>query len=278
MRNNCSQEEFNYSLHELTTANWIYKFDEFYLLQDNFALISRRRKGNTRARQMIKTAEKLAGFLSAFPFVRGVAVSGSLSKNFADENSDIDFFIITAPNRLWLARSFMHAFKKLTFLFKKQDWFCMNYYIDEEMLNIREKNVFTATEVATLLPLRGINTFRLFFDKNKWSREFLPNHVLKISYVEESKNNFFKRSVEFIFNNPLGNLLDKGLMKITRSRWQKKSRNKKLNRRGIVMGMDAGKHYAKPDPEHFQKKIMEVYEKNLYHLFQNYENKVKTTY
>jgi hypothetical protein len=76
----------------------------------------------------------------------------------------------------------------------------------------------------------------------------------------------------------LGILLDKGLMKITCSRWQKKSRNRKLNRRGIVMGMDAGKHYAKPDPEHFQKKIMEVYEKNLYHLFQNYENKVKTTY
>ena len=52
----------------------------------------------------------------------------------------------------------------------------------------------------------------------------IVSHALYVFYAMNMKNNFFKRSVEFIFNNPLGNLLDKGLMKITRSRWQKKSR------------------------------------------------------
>ena len=162
-------------MQDLTSENWIYKFDEFYMLQENASLVSRRRSGNIKARQLLKTAEKIAGFLSLFPFVRGVAISGSLSKNFADESSDIDFFIITAKNRLWLARTFMHIFKKFTFLFKKEDWFCMNYYIDEAFPEIREKNIFTATEVATLLTLRGIEVFKQFFENNKWSRDFFPN-------------------------------------------------------------------------------------------------------
>src|SRR5215208_5398916 len=133
LSNTYTHEEFTNALHHLTIENWIYKFDEFYTLQDNYSLIIRRRNGNAQARSMLKIGEKVAAFLSSFPFVRGVAVSGSLSKNFADENSDIDFFIITAKNKLWLARTFMLCFRRIAVLFKKQDWFCMNYYIDEEM-------------------------------------------------------------------------------------------------------------------------------------------------
>ena len=265
-------------MQDLTSENWIYKFDEFYMLQENASLVSRRRSGNIKARQLLKTAEKIAGFLSLFPFVRGVAISGSLSKNFADESSDIDFFIITAKNRLWLARTFMHIFKKFTFLFKKEDWFCMNYYIDEAFPEIREKNIFTATEVATLLPLRGIEVFKQFFEKNKWSREFLPNHVLRISYVEEVKSNLIKKAIEILFSHPLGNVTDSWLMNLTRSRWLVKTKKRKLNRRGIIMGMDVSKNYAKPDPLQFQKKLIHQYENNLVKLFRNYENKMKTTY
>ena len=274
----CSQEELHNGLQQLTTENWIFKFDEFYTLQDNYDLVIRRRKGNMQAREMMKTAEKIAGFLSGFPFVRGIAVSGSLSKNFADQNSDIDFFVITAKNRLWLARTFMHLFKKLTFLAKKQHWFCMNYYIDEEMMQIREKNIYTATEVVTLLPLRGIHSFRKFYANNRWSRMYLPNHRLKVSYVEEVKKPWLKKLTEFLLNNFVGSFFDHCLMKLTASRWQKKSKNKKLNSRGIVMGMDTSRHYAKPDPRNFQEKLVAIYEKKISYLFKSFESKAKTFY
>ena len=259
--NSHSHKEFTDALHDLCAETWIYRLDEFYSLQNHHPLARRRKEGNIRAREMLKTAEKIAGFLSRFPFVRGVAVSGSLSKNFADEDSDIDFFIITAKNRLWLARTFMHCFKKLTFLFRKQEWFCMNYYIDEEMLQIKEKNLYTATEVATLLPLRGINAFKNFYAQNTWSREYLPNHLLRVSYVDEIKKPFIKKLAEFFLNNPLGTLFDHLLMKLTAHRWLQKTRKLKLNKRGIVMGMDASKHYSKPNPECFQKKLLQAYEK-----------------
>jgi predicted nucleotidyltransferase len=271
-------EEFAEDLYSLATENWIFRFDEFYSLQDNYSLVQRRREGNTRARSMLKTAEKIAGFLSTFPFIKGVAVSGSLSKNFADENSDIDFFIITEKNKLWLARTFMHCFKKIAMLLKKEDWFCMNYYIDEEMLQIKEKNIYTATEIATLLPLRGIRVFNEFFNQNIWSKKFLPNHSLRISYVEEARNSFLKKLIEFIFRNPVGDFFDYLLMRLTIYKWNKKSRLGRLNKRGVIMGMDASKHYAKPNPLIFQKKFMELYEKKIFNLFCRYESRAKTVY
>lgn len=278
LRNTYPHTLFTNALQELYLENWIYKHDEFYSLQDNYALITRRKDGNTRARTMMKTAEKIASFLSSFPFVRGVAVSGSLSKNFADKDADIDFFIITAKNKLWLARTIMHCFKKLTFLVKKQEWFCMNYYIDEHTYQIKEKNVFTATEVVTLLPLRGINAFKQFYENNRWSRNYLPNHILKISYINETKSSVFKRLLEFLLSNSLGNMLDRFFMKLTAYRWSQKTRNRKLNKRGIIMGMDVSRHYAKPAPESFQKKLVETYEKKIFNLFLRYESRAKSIY
>jgi hypothetical protein len=271
-------DEVSQELMSLVSQNQVFRFDEFYTLQNDFSLIQRRKKGNIQARSLLKTAEKVAGFLSCFPFVKGVAVSGSLSKNFADEHSDIDFFIIMAKDRLWLGRSFLHFFKKITFLFKKQDWFCMNYFIDEAMLQIKEKNIYTATEVVTLIPLRGISVFQRFFGENKWCRSYLPNHTMRVAYMEEAKSPVFKKITEFVFNNPFGNLLDYLLMRLTAYRWHRKAEQRRKNKRGIVMGMDSSKHYAKPDPESFQKKLVGLYEKRLLSLFSKYQGEVKTIY
>lgn len=278
LKNIYSQEEFTEGLLTLTMENWVYKFDEFYTLQDDYAPVQRRRKGNVQAKSMLKTAERIAGFLSNFPFVKGVAVSGSLSKNFADENSDIDFFIITEKNKLWLARTFMHCFKKIAMLQKKQDWYCMNYYIDEEMLQIKEKNIYTATEIATLLPMRGIQIFNEFFKSNSWSKNFLPNHSLRVSYVEEAKNPFWKKAIEVLFRNPIGNFIDYLLMKFSVHRWNKKTEEGKRNSHGAVMAMDASRHYSKPSTSVFQKRFMEMYEKKIFNLFCRYENKAKTVF
>ena len=135
----CNQLVVNEILYQLIRENEIYKLRSFYSLQNQPELAEIRIAGNQRAIKLLKIARIAAKILSWFPFVQSVAVSGSLSKNFADEKADIDFFIITSANRLWIARTCMHIFKKLTFLAGKQNWFCMNYYIDEMKMEIVEK-------------------------------------------------------------------------------------------------------------------------------------------
>src|SRR4051812_38157593 len=92
--------EFEKSLEFLQTESVIFKMGELYSLHNVITLTERRYKGNERAERLLRKAASGAKLLSKFPYVTGVGISGSLSKNFADETADVDFFIITAANRL----------------------------------------------------------------------------------------------------------------------------------------------------------------------------------
>jgi len=259
-------EEFESALYSLAAERHVFRFDKFYSLKNDRFLSERREKGNARAGEMMVAARKVGDLLIKFPYVRGIAISGSLSKNFADEDSDIDLFIITAKNRLWIARTLMHFFKKFTFLVNKEQYFCMNYYIDEDDLTIHEKNVYTATEVATLIPLHGDTVFERFYAANAWTRNFLPNKYLRLATARPVKRSALKTIIEFLFGNGLGCAVDNLLMRITSKRWLKKMKQQKKNNRGVIMAMDCGKHYAKPDPLNFQFKLISSYQNRVEEL------------
>ena len=121
--------------------------------------------------KLIKVSRKIA----KFPYVKGVCLSGALSKGFYDDDGDFDFFIITKPNRLWIARTILVLYKKI-FLLNSKKYFCVNYFISTDKLEISEQNLFTATEIATLIPLYGTDTFKEFLEaKNPWAAPYFPN-------------------------------------------------------------------------------------------------------
>ncbi len=260
LRNKYQPNDFDNALRELVANRLVFRFGIFYSLKNDHANIERRRNGNKKADELIKVAERVGDILIKFPYVRGIAISGSLSKNFADDRSDIDLFIITSANRLWIARTLMHLFKKLTYLVNKQDCFCMNYYIDERQLEIAEKNIYTAIEIVTLIPLQGDTIIEKFYAANSWTHQHLPNKTMRVSTAKPLKFNAFKQLIEAAFNNHLGNAIDNLLMKITAKRWLKKTQLNKVNAHGSVMAMATGKHYAKPDPKNFQTRLLQQYE------------------
>jgi predicted nucleotidyltransferase len=260
------------ALEELVNDKYVFKLDEFYSLQYDILLVQRRRNGNSQALEQMKTARKVAKFLSTFPYVKGVAVSGSLSKNFANEKTDIDFFIVTATNRLWIARTCMHLYKKLTFLTGRQHWFCMNYYVDEAGLEIIEKNIFTAMEIVTLVPMQGKSSLDIFTGSNKWTKTFFPALHRTTIDTPEIKPGPIRRLFEKVLNGRPGDRIDKWLMNITDRRWQKKVQRNQLNSRGICMSMVVGPHFSKPDPKNFQEKVLEQYRVKVQQLLQ-FKNK-----
>ena len=171
---NTTHAEIDEALDLLLDEKTIFLLDEFYSLQNDPGLAERRRNGNRLAASQMQTAGRVARFLAKFPYVKAVAVSGSLSKNFATKNTDIDFFIVTEANRLWIARTFMHLYKKLTFLTGRQHWYCMNYYVDLQGMEIKEKNIFTAMESVTLLPMQGKKAMDDFMTDNNWVSGYFP--------------------------------------------------------------------------------------------------------
>ena len=258
--NQYDQSQVDETMNELEKAKLVYKLHEFYSLQNNLSDADKRRKGNHMAVAQLAIARKAARLISRFPFVETVAVSGSLSKHYADEKTDIDFFIITKANRLWIARTLIHLFKKLTFIIGKQHWFCMNYYVDELGLEIPEKNIFTAMEIVTLLPMEGIKYFRKFIDANAWINDYFPAHAISSNAGMEIKKSFICQYFEKTFNSKAGDLIDKWLMMVTDKRWKKKSANGKLNAHNAKVGMMVNRHFSKPDPKHFQVRVVQQYE------------------
>jgi hypothetical protein len=251
------------TLFQLVEEKRIFRFGSFYSLQSDPALRSRRTTGNHKAEALLKTAYKVGGFLYQFPFVRGIGISGSLSKNFADQDTDIDFFIITRTNRLWIARTLMHLFKKLTFITGHQHWFCMNYYIDEAALDIEEKNIYTAIEIATLIPVCGNGTIDAFFRSNNWTSCYLPNNNVPKRSLMQGSHPWYKKVAEWMFNNRLGDLLDNYLFKLTTRRWLRKEQYGRLNMKGDRLSLQAGKHFSKPNPAYLQKRILDKYKQKV---------------
>ena len=253
-----TEDECIIAITELVTPGYIFKLDEYYSLWDNITIAEKRRRGNEQAKLLFPKAMSIGAFLYKFPYVRGVAISGSLSKDFADEKGDIDFFILTKANRLWVARTFMHLFKKLTYVFGKQHSYCMNYYLDETSLEITEKNIYTATEIKTLVPVAGSKTLELFFAKNSWTNEWLPNFQISRGKIVD-REPAGKRFFEWLLNNRLGESMDNYLCRLTTNRWLTKESRGKKNIKGRIMSLLTSKHFAKSNPDFYQERIIERY-------------------
>jgi hypothetical protein len=216
---------------------------------------------------MLPIAEKGARLLFQFPFVRGVFISGSLSKRCAEKKEDVDYFIVTSANRLWIARTIMHLFKKLTYLSGHQHRYCMNYYVDEEALEIREKNIFTATELITLIAASGNGGVAGFFKANEWTTRFYPRYQQRNrESLGTRRSSLLKRVCERLLDNRIGDRLDDYFRKVTASRWKKKEDRGDLNLRGLRMSLQCGKHFARPNPEIFQQKVLTRYQRKIKEL------------
>lgn len=263
-----NQAIINEGLQTLLQDNSIFLIDEFYSLHNDITLAIKRKKANILAAKQMLIAHKAAKILSCFPYVNGLAVSGSLSKNYGSEKTDIDFFIITATNRLWIARTIMHLYKKITYITGRQNRFCMNYYVDEALPEIEEKNIFTAIEIVTLLPMYGKMALDKFTLANKWATGYFPHCPVVTIDTPEVKKGFIARLIEKIFSAGMGNRLDNLLMNITDRRWKKKVERKQKNGKGNALGMAVSKHCSKPNPKTFQDKVVEEYELKLDDLLQ----------
>lgn len=206
----------------LVSRGLIFEERGFLLATQDYSLIDRRLKGNIEAERYFGIAKRVAGVIASFPFVRGIMLSGSLSKNYMDAGSDLDLFIVTEKNRLWLTRSFLAVVKKILPRRVKQ-YCCMNYFIDLTSLNIPDRNVFTATELAFLYPVFGPNVLDGIIGQNEWFRQFYPNTLPRVAKIQPKP--YFPRlkwALEKIFSGKLGDSMERFLFNFMCKRWKRR--------------------------------------------------------
>lgn len=243
--------EINKELSLLENKEIVYNDRGFYCLNSDQD-VSRRIAGNTMAEKMMKKGIKQGVFISKFPYISAVGISGSLSKNYYDKNSDIDFFVITKPKRLWIARTILMLYKKI-FLLNSKKFFCPNYFISEDSLEISEKNIFTATELLTMIPIAG--NFEDFYTQNQWVYRFLPNmKTEKKPILKTIKKHWISKIITFLLNNKIGSRLDRFFLRLTLKKW--KIKFKELNHEDFEIAMKSTGGVSKHHPEDFQKIVI----------------------
>lgn len=251
--NNVSVNETINELETLISDDIVSKIDTFYVYNKDFDSVTKRLKGNIQAQKVLSIAKKRAKYIAKFPFVMAVGVSGSLSKGYYDDKSDIDFFVITKPNKLWICRTILILYKKI-FLLNSRKYFCVNYFITSNQLEIVEKNRFTATELKTLIPMEGKDIFSTFYANNLWVKNYFSKFKTNLDTISNTKKPFISKSIEFIFNTGLGEITDNLFKKITIRKW--KSKFIFLSIEDFNIALKSTQNISKHHPSNFQKKVI----------------------
>jgi hypothetical protein len=208
-----------------------------------------------------RQAKKYSQKISNFPFVQGVYISGSLSKGWVGKDADIDYFIITRPGRLWLSRTLLVLYKK-TFLFNSRRYFCVNYFVDSDHLEIPDRNLFTATEVAFLLPVVNEELYHEFIESNSWMKDFYPGwKALKKNLLIETRPSLLKRWGEKLLSGRLGEWLDRRAFRFTLNHWKRKFTG--FDETEFDLNMRSRKHVSKHHPQGFQGKTLAAFREKI---------------
>jgi hypothetical protein len=137
------------------------------------ALWALRRERRTRAVALWPVARRYGLSIARLPFVRLVAVSGSLAANNPDPRADLDYLIVTAPGRLWLVRAMTILIVRAARLRGIQ--LCPNYLLTTRALVLARRELYTAHELLQIVPVAGDATYRDMLTDNHWAAEWLPN-------------------------------------------------------------------------------------------------------
>ena len=278
----CTQDEVESTLLSLENSRILYQKATFYLLNDaNISLgnneklafdkVNLRKKRNQKATEYLQKAYEISKKIAKFPFIKMVSLSGSISKNSIDEGADIDYFIITAKNRLWIARFFLMLYKKIGLLNTKK-FFCINYIIDENTLMLQNQSFYIAMEAITIIPTAGYNVYDEFLEQNNWIKPFFPNFPKReINNTSDSlATNFptespLKTWFESLFKGKLGDFIEEKLMQRRHQKWKKRHPEKWNTEKGIDINKNTFKGHL---TDHYER-IMAKFEEKIKAFEQN---------
>lgn len=137
------------------------------------ATIARRRERARHAERTWPLARLASALLARVPFVRGVLITGGMSKGSTAPGDDVDFLLLVAPGRVWTLKSLLQGARR-AWPEPVRDLFCTNYLLAEDRPLVDDRNLFTAVELATAVPMYGPEACATLLHANPWCRRFVP--------------------------------------------------------------------------------------------------------
>ena len=195
----------------------------FKILEENKQITSKKMSGEARyalnagifrgaprklkyGKSLFVEAQSYLQVLRFIPSVKYLGISGSLSMKYISGESDIDVFVITAPQTIWQTRFALLVYKHLLKVFfphigKK---LCFNLFFAEDGLCLR-KNKQTEYIGHELLQLKTIINKQLTYEslksENRWIVKFFQNVHINTDREKASIKQSQKSYSESIIEN-----------------------------------------------------------------------------
>ena len=149
------------------------RIGDYFTLPGRQEIVSIRVQREARSRKLMQRATQYGRILGALPYIRMVALTGSLAVLNVSNAADFDYMLVTARGRLWTARAFALAFNRLTRLMGYT--LCPNLIISEGALEWPQHDLYSARELCQMVLITGEEVYSSLMQANQWVFSFLPN-------------------------------------------------------------------------------------------------------
>ena len=131
----------------------------------------RRRREKTSRTVLDELGQPLA-LVRHMPWVRMIALSGSLAHLNASGEADLDLFVVTKPGRVWSVTTTVILLARLVGWRRR---LCLNYVISEKQLAVGPSDLFSANQIVHLRPIVGTEVYYRFLEANRFVEDYYPN-------------------------------------------------------------------------------------------------------
>jgi hypothetical protein len=165
-----------YYLPGIKVVNWKFRFDF--------------------SKKLLSDAKLFFRLLEKIPWIKFVGVTGSVAAYNSNPQSDIDIFVITEKNRLWLTRGLVATIIKILGKYpthkKEKDGgkICPNLFIDTEAIEwpLSKRNLHIAHDIVLMQPLIDKeSTYFKFLKANSWALNYFPNITVNLDEALKDK-------------------------------------------------------------------------------------------
>ena len=146
--------------------------DGYFFPRGRRDLLELRHAREVISRSVLNELRQPLSLVLRMPFVRMVALSGSLAHLNASGEADLDLFVITKASRVWSVTT------TLLVLARARGWrrrLCLNYVISDAHLAVQPDDLFSANQIVHLRPLSGEAVYRQFIAANPFVQNLYPN-------------------------------------------------------------------------------------------------------
>jgi hypothetical protein len=203
--------------------------DTFYCLNKRESIIEYRKKNIAEVQKKYRIAKSAAYYLSYIPTIYFIGISGSVAVRNVGKADDIDFFIITKKNTLFMTRVCILAVLEYLNVRRRRNEknsankICVNLLIEETALSwpSEKHDLFTAHEIVQMKPLfERNNMYKKFLASNIWVKKYFPNafgeqqnHSLQISQKNYYSLTVISSLIHFLGFEQVSRFIQKYYMK-----------------------------------------------------------------